>query len=242
MNPGWRRRSRLAAACVFAAASVLGSSTAAGQEIQLTGPIACAPAAGCPPTKRPHVELAVGVGVLGEARVGGAPVMGATAAALKAEALLLALGFHGPAVGASVALGPTLRSDNVPRVGALMIHAGYAMISSDRHGVDWLDRGYAWGPLEEEDRKELHPVLFLELSAAGRWAIPDQGTARFGVGPRFGTGFEFHRGRCGDSLFGIGADLSLLRDTTRSGPLTLAPSIALRVGLDVPKGDPTCDL
>jgi hypothetical protein len=125
---------------------------------------------------------------------------------------------------------------------AIFVHLGYAIASSTRFERDWLSTHLTAGETRAAgDNKEHYPVVWLDVGPALRWGIVDGGRDPLGLGPRAALAFEWHRGRCGDTLVGLGIDVSVLRDTSASGPLTLATSGSWRLGWDLPKGDPSCD-
>jgi hypothetical protein len=206
---------------------------ATAQEIQITGPIGCAPAAvWAPPSRRTRVEVTLGMGALGEVPTstpaGPRPEAG-MATGLSAEARFVprAAWGQGASIGVTLGLGPTLRLPSDPVLtqviadAAYVFHTGIARFESRNH--------------------EHHVIASVELGISGRWAFRDAGSPLTALGPRFGLGVDDHKGRLGRTIWGLGLDVRPLYEVG-SGPLhSVLVAAQLRVGWDLPPLSNACD-
>jgi hypothetical protein len=167
-------------AVVTGSTALLGSSAATAQEIEITGPLTCAPVAVfCSPLRNTHLEMTFGLAVLGET-VTGAPmashVKATSTLGLNVEARLMPKSVHGRSMGhgvtlgATPVLGPTLRFERGRVLEQVIADTAYVF--------EFLLQQ------ANEGMTERHIFSFAELGISGRWAWFDAAPTSFAVGPR----------------------------------------------------------
>jgi hypothetical protein len=206
---------------------------AAAQEIQITGPIGCAPAAvWASPARRTRVEVLLGMGALGEVLTSvppGARPEGGVTTGLSAEARFApraAFG-QGAAIGVTLGLGPTLRLPRDPVLAQVVADAAHVFHT----GIGRFDSG----------NTEHHVIASVELGISGRWAFVEGAKATTALGPRVGLGVDDHKGRLGRTIWGLGLDVRPLYEIGAGTLHSVLVAAQLRVGWDLPPLPSPCD-